>query len=205
MDKRTLGGKKKLVFEPKMPSTPLEAQEAPSTAVPVKPEVRRRETISKPVRQNIQQPVVLMGEKETQSFVFTGKSTEEITNEDLEIIEDAPMTVNKVLETVRSKDITEIEDILVPGQNILLQVPNILPMNNCRYIRGRLRIDGSEVYLSLIGRISQDDAPKEYLFRVKPVRTGMPQESYYVENDNSICKMGPVESKFITTVVRDSI
>ncbi|OAG30208.1 hypothetical protein NEIG_01228 [Nematocida sp. ERTm5] len=210
MDKRTLGGKKKLVFEPKMPTRPLEEQPASTPSPPPHNEVRRKEVTPRHVKpsKHPQEPmaVTLMGgEKESKPFLFSANNSEEITDDHLDMIEDSPLTVNKILKTVKSTEISECMSALSPGNRILLQIPNILPENNCRYIKGKLRIVNNEVYLHLIGRISVDSSVEEYIFQITPVNVGMPQEGYKIESENtSISKMGRINTKFISSVVRQS-
>ncbi|EIJ88929.1 hypothetical protein NEPAR05_0596 [Nematocida parisii] len=210
MDKRTLGGKKKLVFEPKMPTRPLEEQPASTPTAPPHNEVRRKEVTPRHVKpsKHPQAPVAVTlmgGEKESKPFLFSANNSEEITDDHLEMVDDSPLTVNKILNAVKSTGVSECTGVLCPGSRVLLQIPNILPAGNCRYINGKLRIVNNEMYLHLTGRISVGSSVEEHVFQITPVRVGMSQEGYRITSgDTSISKMGRVNTKFISSVVRQA-
>ncbi|KAI5189370.1 hypothetical protein NEMIN01_0433 [Nematocida minor] len=208
MDKRTLGGKKKLVFEPKLPTAPLEIQAAPETKEK-KSEERRKEvkTRERPSQHRMpDQPATLIGgTKEAPSFVFNPKSIEEITTEDLMKVENSPITVDKIAEKIKSREVESISIKSFANQKILLQIPKILAEEGQRYIKGKIIVKNEEMHLSLVGRLIEKDAPKEFLFRITPVETGMPQEAYKInEASDSLSRIGEVKNKFIASIVRNS-
>ncbi|KAH9386547.1 uncharacterized protein NEMAJ01_1443 [Nematocida major] len=209
MDKKTLGGKKKLVFEPKMPTEPMNTHVSSGTK-PVNVEVKRKEVKRKeapaPHVHRAPEPAVTLigGAKETKSFMFSSGSTQEIANEDLLRIENAPLTVDKIADAVRSKEVSGFSLDLGPKKKVLLQLPNLLPEENRRYIKGKLRIEENEIYLTVAGRVSANAPMQDFLFRITPVDMGMPQEAYKKEDSQeSLRRIGQVDTKFISSLVRD--
>lgn len=213
MDKRTLGGKKKLVFEPKMPEKPLEVEEVfgekekkselwRKEIAPVKETRKDRERANRAP----EKPVTLMGgAREKETFVFTTGNAEEITTEDLLRIENSPITVDKIANNLKSRDIAGdgAEKSIKPYQNekILLQIPNILPEEGQRYIKGKLIIKKEGMYMIVGGRLSETAPVKEFMFKIDPVLTGMPQEGYIIDKD-TLKSLGEVRTKFISSVVK---
>lgn len=205
MDKRTLGGKKKFIFEPKMPAAPVEEQKELCSAVaPVG--VIRKEVSQREVRkEKKEEPGVALvgGVKDPQQFFCVPNNTAEITSEDLDKLKKAPITVEKVINEVKSREIKNITLDELMKKKILLQIPNILPEENSRYIKGKIRIEENSIYLFLVGKKTVNDPVKEFIFEITPVDVGMAQEAYKVETPNeSIRRMGRVSTKFISSQVK---
>lgn len=194
MDRRTLGGKKKLTFQPKLPTEPLEEQivEKPTEKPVEKKETKRKE----------EKPVLMGGRTEEKAFGLSLGNSEEITTEDLLRIENSPITVEKIENKIKSREVEGGDNFIKNYKNrkVILQLPFLLPEEGEKFIRGKLVIKNSKIYIRLIGRISENSQIKEFLFKIEEIETGMPQEGLKIEG-NRIERTGQIERKFVSSIV----
>jgi len=205
MDRKTLGGKKKLVFAPRVPDAferpedPEQVEKKINSAAA--PETREQDRTKKKREKEEERGVELVGGREEHSAARAPRNSKEIFSEDLLKLENAPRVVQSLANRGAYTE-TFSSSALERGKKYLLQIPKLVPEEGARTIRGRLRIkENGEATLTVSARINEDEEPKEIVFLLGVSEVKMQQDVFKREKAGiSYRSIGNIESKLVSRI-----
>ncbi|OAG29349.1 hypothetical protein NEDG_01422 [Nematocida displodere] len=214
MDKRTPGGRKKLVFTPKMPSEPSPSELEPEIKqkeevpkIPQNPALQPQPKKQKPFQKKPEAPlpVALAGGTREELFRVGIREGKEILSEDLQQIEeDAPITLEGM--QARSTTYTSTSTIgqLGEGARYLLQLPGLLPEEGSTLLHGQVTVREGCAFLSIRGRRSAASAAESFTFSLSESFTStLPQEAFF-KNGAVLQSEGAIHTKLISSDTQHS-
>ncbi|KAI5185107.1 hypothetical protein NEHOM01_0612 [Nematocida homosporus] len=226
MDKRTLGGKRKLVFVPKIPvggpdgslkeksvkSESLEIGDGPIGLFQMEKESKevKNERIKIPVKdlksKISSSSVSLLGNSKEEPFLFRSVAGDDVFAEDLAKLGEGPITgLNLEKKSSIYSDTTSREEFENESR-YLLQMPAILPEDNQTQIRGKLRIeDDGRMTLIVRGRESPGSSPRNFEFSLTMSEMGTAQEAFKQqvggeEGSKVFVSQGSIKKKLISQI-----
>lgn len=208
MKKKTLGGKRKLVFVPNIPARDLEEQglvELENNSIGAKeiwvdqeekvksiPKTKtRREKFE--ANDTVRAAALIGNVKETNTFI--NERVKEIYDTDISKIENGPIVLPcKELIDKKDKEIYIQQDSMY-----LLQVPKLLPEEGSQYIRGKLRIDKEgKATLILFARKNKNMLVDENIFTLDVCKIQSVQEAFVKSSKEKVYnKIDTIKEKIL--------